>query len=64
MDWLKELFINPTSVESTLLILALVIAAGLTLGRISIRGVRLGVAGILFAGLAFGHFGFTPIGVP
>jgi putative transport protein len=60
MVWLKEFLTNPTSVESTLLILALVIAAGMALGRISFRGIRLGVAGILFVGLTFGHFGFTP----
>jgi putative transport protein len=60
MGWLKEIFTNPTDVESTLLILAVVIAAGLAAGRISVRGVRLGVAGILFIGLAFGHFGFVP----
>ena len=60
MDWLKEIFADPTNVESTLLILALVIALGLALEGISFRGVRLGVAGILFTGLAFGHLGLTP----
>jgi putative transport protein len=60
MEWLKETFTNPASVESTLLILALVIALGLALGSVSFRGVRLGVAGILFSGLAFGHFGHSP----
>ena len=60
MDWLKELFADPTTVESSLLILALVIALGLACGGVALRGVRLGVAGILFVGLAFGHFGLTP----
>jgi putative transport protein len=60
MDWLKQIFADPTSVESTLLILALVVALGLTIGSVSIRGVRFGVAGILFVGLAFAHFGWTP----
>jgi putative transport protein len=60
MDWLKQIFADPTSVESTLLILALVIALGLAIGSVSVRGVRFGVAGILFVGLAFAHFGWTP----
>lgn len=60
MQWLRELFADPTSVESTLLILALVIALGLAVGHVSVRGIRLGVAAILFVGLAFGHFGLTP----
>ena len=62
MNWLKETFLSPTSVESALLALALTIALGLALGSISVRGIKLGVAGILFAGLAFGHFGLTPNG--
>ena len=62
MNWLKETLLSPTSVESALLILALTIALGLALGSISVRGIKLGVAGILFAGLAFGHFGLTPNG--
>ena len=62
MNWLKETFLSPTSVESALMILALTIALGLALGSISVRGIKLGVAGNLFAGLAFGHFGLTPNG--
>jgi putative transport protein len=60
MGWLHELFGDPTSVQSSVLIIALVIALGLALGRVSFRGIRLGVAGILFGGLVFGHFGLTP----
>jgi putative transport protein len=60
MAWLKEIFADPTAVESSLLILALVIALGLMIGSVSFRGIRLGVAGILFSGLAFGHFGLAP----
>ena len=33
---------------------------GLMLGAISFRGIRLGVGGILFCGLVFGHFGLVP----
>jgi putative transport protein len=39
------------------LILALVAGSGLALGSLRVRGIGLGIAGVLFAGLAFGHFG-------
>jgi putative transport protein len=60
MAWLKQTFLSPTSVESALLMLGLTIAVGLLLGSVSLRGIKLGVAGVLFAGLAFGHLGLTP----
>ncbi len=40
--------------ESSLLLLFLVLAVGATLGKIKIAGVNLGIASILFTGLAFG----------
>jgi putative transport protein len=45
-------------VAQALLVLSAVAALGLALGQIKIAGVKLGVGGALFAGLAFGHFGF------
>lgn len=44
-------------VAQALLVLSAVAALGLGLGQIKIAGVKLGVGGALFAGLAFGHFG-------
>jgi len=38
------------------MILALVITLGLSLGKIKVKGVSLGLAWILFIGLIFGHF--------
>lgn len=43
----------------SIIILALVACLGMGVGAFSLFGVRLGVAGVLFVGLAFGHFGFT-----
>lgn len=43
-------------VENPLLLLFVVAAIGYPLGRITIRGVSLGVAAVLFAGLAVGSF--------
>lgn len=59
MAWLWDLFTNHESVATAVLILALVAATGMALGALRIRGVGLGVAGVLFSGLVFGHFGLT-----
>jgi len=56
MSWLFEL-ITGESVAQTMVVLSLVAAIGLALGSLQVRGVGLGIAGVLFAGLAFGHFG-------
>ena len=45
-------------VAHDVLVLSVVIVAGLALGRLRIAGVRLGVAGVLFSGLAAAHFGW------
>ncbi len=39
------------------LVLSLVAALGLALGSLKVRGIGLGIAGVLFVGIAFGHFG-------
>ena len=58
MSWLIALF-NHDSVPHTLLIISLVVAIGLVLGRVSLAGIQLGIAGVLFSGLLFGHFQLT-----
>ncbi|MDJ0624779.1 MAG: putative transporter [Candidatus Caenarcaniphilales bacterium] len=49
---------NPfeSSTSSTLLIFAAVIFLGLLIGKIKLKGISLGVAGVLFSGIIFGHF--------
>jgi putative transport protein len=44
-------------VAHTILVFALVIVAGISLEKIKIKGISLGVTWILFAGIAFSHFG-------
>ncbi len=39
-------------------VLLLILAAGCWLGQLSVRGISLGSAGVLFVALAFGHLGF------
>ncbi len=58
MHWLTQLFVNPSPVQAVAVI-GLVATVGLALGRLRIRGVRLGVGGVLFSGLAAGHFGLS-----
>lgn len=58
MSWLLSLF-NQDSVPHTLLVISLVVASGLVLGRLSLAGIQLGIAGVLFSGLIFGHFQFS-----
>jgi putative transport protein len=58
MDWLTELLKGET-VAHSLLILSLVAAVGVFLGSLRIRGITMGIAGVLFSGLFFGHFHYT-----
>lgn len=61
MDIIKNLFYGfpdlwGGGVAHSVMILALVITLGLSLGKIKVKGVSLGLAWILFIGLIFGHF--------
>ncbi len=58
MGWLVDLILKD-SVGQALLIICLVSALGLAFGTIRIFSFSLGVASVLFVGLAFGHFGVT-----
>jgi len=57
MSGLHELSISQP-VAYAVLVLSLIAVAGLALGSLKVRGIGLGTAGVLFAGIAFGHFGF------
>lgn len=58
MDFIFNLLLEP-SVAHDVFILSIVIALGLALGGLRVGSVTLGVTGVLFAGLFFGHFGLT-----
>ncbi len=45
-------------VAGALLLVSLIAAAGIALGSIKFRGIGLGTAGVLFAGLLVGHLGY------
>ncbi|MEZ6089753.1 MAG: putative transporter [Pirellulaceae bacterium] len=46
-----------TPITSAIMTLAMVSVVGLLIGSLKFRGIGLGSAGVLFAGIAFGHFG-------
>jgi putative transport protein len=56
MNWFFQLQ-GTQPVAHAVGILALVCFAGMALGSVKIRGVGLGTAGVLFAGIITGHFG-------
>jgi putative transport protein len=58
MDWLRALVAAPASDAGAILIFMAVASLGLAIGSVRVRGVNFGVAGVLFAGLLFGHLGF------
>ncbi len=56
MQWLVGLF-SGHSVAQSLVLLTAVGALGLALGSVRFLGISLGIGGVLFSGLFFGHFG-------
>ena len=54
---LLSLLFSPESVAYSVFIITLVGAAGLAFGNIKFFGINLGIAGVLFAGIVFAHFG-------
>lgn len=56
MEWFQSLFWGE-GIAHTMLVLSLVIAVGVLLGKIKIAGVSIGVTWILFVGILAGHLG-------
>ncbi len=56
MNWLTALS-SSQPIAWAVLALMIVAIAGLTLAQIKIKGVGIGVTGVLFAGIIAGHFG-------
>jgi putative transport protein len=56
MSWLSELH-QTQPVAHAVGVLAFVCVAGMALGSLKLKGVGLGTAGVLFAGILVGHFG-------
>ena len=58
MNWFDHLFYIHSAVQ-TVIVLALIIAIGLGLGKMHIRGISLGVAFVFFVGIVAGHLNLT-----
>ncbi len=58
MEWLSSL-LTEHSVIQAVIVVSLVSAVGLALGKISMWGVSLGVTFVFFVGIVAGHFGLS-----
>ncbi len=56
MEWLKDLLLEPSALQAVVVI-SLISAIGIGLGKIRILGISLGTAFIFFVGILAGHFG-------
>ncbi len=57
MEWLYSLFTEQTPLQAVM-VLSVIIAVGLGLGKIKVFGVSLGVTFVFFVGIFAGHLGF------
>ncbi|MBQ7440766.1 MAG: putative transporter [Prevotella sp.] len=56
MEWINGLFFTPSAVQ-TVVIVSLICALGLAMGKIKICGISLGIAFVFFIGILAGHLG-------
>ncbi len=59
MEFIKILFTS-SNTATTVLYISLTAFLGVLIGKLEVKKVRLGIAGVLFAGLFFAHFGAQP----
>lgn len=58
MDWLYSLFVEHSALQAVI-VLSLISAIGLGLGKVRICGISLGVTFVFFTGILSGHFGLS-----
>ena len=58
MEWINDL-IWGSGIGHSILLLSVVIAAGIQLGKIKVFGISLGITLVLFVGILLGHLGLT-----
>lgn len=58
MEWLQSIFCIHSPLQAVI-VLAVIIALGLGLGKIHVFGISLGVTWVFFAGILAGHLGFS-----
>ena len=58
MDWLYNLFVEHSPLQAVI-VLSLISAIGLGLGKVRVGGISLGVTFVFFVGILAGHFGLS-----
>jgi len=58
MEWLDTLFVNHSALQAVVVV-SLISALGLALGKIHVMGISLGVTFVFFAGILAGHLGLS-----
>lgn len=58
MNWVNNLFSVHSSIQ-TVVILSIIIAFGLAIGKVKIMGISLGIAFVFFVGILAGHLGLS-----
>jgi putative transport protein len=58
MKWLLDLFNDHSTIVYVILVYSLVIAGGVLLGKLTVKGVGFGIAGVLFTGILVSYLGF------
>ena len=58
MQWISDLFFSHTALQAVIII-SVIIATGLALGKIRVWGISLGVTFVFFAGILAGHIGLS-----
>jgi putative transport protein len=59
MKWLFDLFNDHSTIVYVILVYSLVIAAGVALGKLAVKGVSFGIACVLFTGILASYLGFS-----
>lgn len=58
MEFINSLFFTHSSVEAVIVI-SMIIAVGLALGKLHVKGISLGIAFVFFIGILAGHIGLS-----
>lgn len=58
MNWIHNLFVEHSALQSVI-ILSIICAVGLGLGKVKVWGISLGVTFVFFTGILAGHLGFS-----
>lgn len=58
MEWLETIFVHHSALQAVIVV-SLIAALGIGLGKIRFGGISLGVAFIFFVGILAGHFGLS-----